>query len=78
MSSKDNYEERVMHSKSDNIESMIYVSTDEVIGELFESLLNGYQIELKTSIRGSGFIIDYVYLLYYKCHKKILIAIHRI
>ena len=42
--SKDNDEKHVMHSKSDNIEIMIYNKTDEDIGKLFESLLNKYQI----------------------------------
>ena len=50
--SKDNNEERVMHSKSDNIEFMTYDSADEVTEELFESLLNRYQNWIgKTSIR---------------------------
>ena len=38
ISSIDNDEERVMHSKSDNIEIMINDEADEVIKELFESL----------------------------------------
>ena len=33
--SKDTDEERVMHSKSDNIEFMIYFNEDEVIEEPF-------------------------------------------
>ena len=43
ISSKDNDEEHVMHSKSDNIEIMINDKADEVIGELFKSLLKIYQ-----------------------------------
>ena len=35
ISSKDNDEELVMHSKSDNIELTIYDNTDEVIEEFF-------------------------------------------
>ena len=38
-----------MHSKSDNIEIMINDKADEVIEELFQSLLSRYQIELETS-----------------------------
>ena len=38
ISSIDNDEERVMHSKSDNIEIMINDEADEVIKELFDSL----------------------------------------
>ena len=63
ISSKVNDEERVMHSKSDNIEIMINDKADEVIEVLFESLFNRYQIGLETSIRGSDFIFDCVYLL---------------
>ena len=48
---------------------MIYDNAYEVIKELFESLLNRYQNELETSIRGSDFIMsNYVHLIYYKCH----------
>ena len=42
ISSIDNDEERVMHSKSDNIEITINDEADEVIEELFESLKNRY------------------------------------
>ena len=38
ISSIDNDEERVMHSKSDNIEIIMNDKTDEVIKELFDSL----------------------------------------
>ena len=46
ISSIDNDEERVMHSKSDNIEIMINDKRDEVTEKLFESFLNRYQIGL--------------------------------
>ena len=69
MSFRDNDEEIIMHSKSDNIAFMIYDSTNEVIEERFESLLNRQQTELETPIRGTHFIFDYVHVLYYKCHK---------
>ena len=48
---------------------MIYDNADEVIEYLIESLLNGYQIGLETSMRGSNFIFDCVHLLCCKCHK---------
>ena len=57
-----------MHSKSDNIEITINDEADEVIKELFDSLKNRYQNNLE-SIKGSESVFDYVYLLYYKCHK---------
>ena len=40
ISSKDNDEERKMHSKSDNIEIIVCNKADEVIEKLFKSLLN--------------------------------------
>ena len=63
-SSKNTDVECVMHAKNDNIEFMIYDNADEVIEELFESLLNRYQIELKTSMTSSDFTFDCVHLLY--------------
>ena len=48
MSSKDNDEERVMHSKNDNIKVMINNKTDEVIEKLFQSLLSRNEIGLRT------------------------------
>ena len=41
---------------------------DEVIKEFFDSLKNRYQNNLK-SIEDKEFVFDYVYFLYYKCHK---------
>ena len=57
-----------MHSESDNTEIMLNDEADEVINKLFISLKNGYQNNLE-SMKGSEFVFDYVYLLYYKCHK---------
>ena len=48
---------------------MTYDNTDEVIEEIFESLLSRYQIGLKTSMKRSDFIFDSIQMLYYKCHK---------
>ena len=42
ISSKDSNETRTMHTKSDNIEIMIGNETDEIIKNLFESLLQKY------------------------------------
>ena len=46
-----------MHSKSDNIEFMLYDDANEVVNELFESLLSRYQIGLETLMRGSNFFL---------------------
>ena len=59
MSSKDNYEECVMHSKSNNIENKINDKADEVIEELFRSLLPSYEIGLETLMKGSDFIFGW-------------------
>ena len=67
-SEDDNDEERVMHSKSDNVEIMISDEADEVIRKIFDSLKNRYQNNLE-SMRGDEFAFDYVQVLYYKCHK---------
>ena len=68
ISSKDVDEERVMHSKSDNIELMLYDNANEVVNKVFESLLSRYQIDLETLMRGSDFIFDSVQLLYYNIY----------
>ena len=65
VSSEENDEERVMHSKSDNIEIMINYRVEEVIEGLFQSLLSRYQIILEIAMRGSDSIFDCVHLLYY-------------
>ena len=67
----DNDEERVMHSKSDNILIMINDEANEVIKELFDSFKNRYQNNLESMIFDDNLegIFDYVHLLYYKCHK---------
>ena len=66
ISSIDNDEERIMHSKSDNIEIMISDKADEVIKQLVDSLKNRYENNLE-SMKGSEFVFDCVQLLYYKC-----------
>ena len=55
--------DRVMQSKSGNIEFMPYDNANEVVHELFESLLSRYHSTLETSIRGSDFTFDSVQLL---------------
>ena len=57
-----------MHSKSDNIEIMIYDEADKVVKEPIDSLKNRYQNHSE-SMKGSEFVFDYVHLLYYKCQK---------
>ena len=49
--SKDSNETRTMHTKKDNIEIMIANETDEIIKNLFESLLQIYQEGLEKSMK---------------------------
>ena len=58
-----------MHLKSDIIEIMNHDKVDEVIKELFESLINIYQIGLVKTMKSSDFIYNCVNLFYYKCQK---------
>ena len=69
ISSKDSDEIRTMHTKSHNIEIMMGSETDDIIKELFESLLQKIQKELKEKMRGSEFVFDSVDLLHYNLHK---------
>ena len=43
--------------------------TDEIIEELFKSLLQRYQEGFKESMRGSEFVFNSVGLLHYKLHR---------
>ena len=58
-----------MHSKSDNIEIMMVSKTDEIIEELFESLLKRSQEGLEKSMKGNEFIFDSIDILYYNLNK---------
>ena len=51
ISSKDFDETRTIHTKSDNIEIIMGSETDEIIKELFESLLQRYQKVLEESMK---------------------------
>ena len=64
ISSKDDSDEtRNMRTKSDNTEIMMGNETDEIIEELFKSLLQRYQEGLEESMKGSEFVLDSVGLL---------------
>ena len=62
MSSTDStiLKKRTMHTTSDNAEVMIGKDTDEIILELFDSLLDRYQEGLEEFMEGSGFAFDHV------------------
>ena len=48
VSSKDTEEQRVTHSRSDNITFTPYNDTNEVVNELFKSLRSKYQNNIET------------------------------
>ena len=53
ISSKDSKETRTMQTNSGNIKVMMSSETDNIIDELFKSLLQKYQEGLEKSMRGS-------------------------
>ena len=65
-------ETRIMHTRSDNIEIMIGHDNDDIIEELFKSLLQKYEENLQNKMRGSDFEFDGVNFLYYDSNKKSL------
>ena len=65
--SKDSDEIHTMSGKSNNIEIIMGNKTDEIIKELFESLLQKYQ-GLEEKMRGSEFVSDSIDLLHYDLH----------
>ena len=58
-----------MHTKSNNVEIMMGSETDEIIEELFESLLQRYQEALGESMKGSEYIFYCVDAVYYNLNK---------
>ena len=66
-SKDDNDEEQLIYSKQDNKKIVTNDRAEEVITKIFKLLINKYQYNFE-SVKGSDFVFDYVYLLYYKCH----------
>ena len=62
-------ETRIMYTKSDNIEIMFGDDNDDIIEQLFESLLKKYEENLQNKMRGSEFEFDGVNFLYYDFNK---------
>ena len=58
-------ETRIMYTRSDNIEIMFGDDNDDIIEQLFESLLKKYEENLQNKMRGSEFEFDGVNFLYY-------------
>ena len=58
-----------MYTRSDNIEIMFGDDNDDIIEQLFESLLKKYEENLQNKMRGSGSEFDGVNSLYYDFKK---------
>ena len=58
-----------MHTRSNNEEFMNGSDSDEIIKELFKSILQRYQENLQEKMRGSDFAFDGVNFLYYDFNK---------
>ena len=63
--SKDSIETCNMHTKSDHTADMMGSEANDIIDEIFKSLLQKYQEALEKSMRGSKFVRDSFDLLYY-------------
>ena len=64
-----------MHTRSDNIEIMIGDDNDDIIEELFKSLLQKYEKNLQNKMRRSDFEFDGVNFSYYDFNKISLIEV---
>ena len=62
-------ERHILHSKSDNVETMRGIDDDEIIEELIDSFIKRYQEGLETKIQGSSYTFESVELLEYHFHK---------
>ena len=60
---------RIMYTRSDNVEIMFGDDSDDIIEQLFESLLQKYEEMLQNKKRGSEFEFDGVNFLYYDFNK---------
>ena len=58
-----------MHTRSDNVEIMFGDDNDDIVEQLFRSLLRKYEENLQNKMRGSDFEFDGVNFLYYDFNK---------
>ena len=70
----DSDEIQIMHSKSDNVEIMSGLDTNDIIEELIDTFGKRYQDGLETKMKGSNYVFERVELLEYHFHK---ISLHR-
>ena len=62
-------ETRTMYTRSNNIEIILGDDSDDIIEQLFRSLLQKYEENLQNKMRGSDFEFDGVNFLYYDFNK---------
>ena len=62
-------ETHIMYTRSNNIEIMFGDNNDDIIEQLFESLLKKYEENLQNKMRGSEFEFDGIKFLYYDFNK---------
>ena len=62
-------ETHIMYTRSDHVEIMFGDDNDDIIEQLFESLLKKYEENLQNKMRGSEFEFDGVNFLYYDFNK---------
>ena len=62
-------ETRIMYTRRDNTKIMFGDDNDDIIEQLFESLLKKYEENLQNKMRGSEFEFDGVNFLYYGFNK---------
>ena len=60
---------RIMHRRSDNVDTMFGDDNDDIIEQLFRSLLQKYEENLQNKMRGSDFEFDGVNFLHYDFNK---------
>ena len=59
----------IMYTRSDNVEIMFGNNNDDIIEQLFESLLQKYEENLQNKMKGSELEFDGVNFLYYDFNK---------
>ena len=62
-------ETRIMYTRSDNVEIIFGDDNDDIIEQLFESLLQKYEENFQNKMRGSNFEFGGINLLYYDFNK---------
>ena len=60
---------QIMHSKSDNLETMRGINSNKKIEELIDSFTKRYQERLETKMKGSSYTFDHIELHEYHFHK---------